>query len=143
MAGKTRKGDNRPLYFGVIAAPWSYPYYLPKERDAGSSANRLKIIFYFYYWQTVCSDNLMDSTQTPEAKAILRNLDLREGLAGAEIADVRKMHRLRIGAYFKMTETGQEGCIPCAQMLGAEACPSLIKSRNFGCLPHILLTCNF
>src|SRR3990172_5861893 len=107
MAGKTRKGDNRPLYFGVIAAPWSYPYYLPKERDAGSSANRLKIIFYFYYWQTVCSDNLTDSTQTPEAKAILRNLDLGEGLAGSE------------------------------------ACPSLIKSRNFGYLPHILLTCNF
>jgi len=69
------------------------------------------------------------------AQAILRNLDLREGLAGAEIADVRKMHRLRIGAYFKMTETGQEGCISCAHLLGAEACLSLIKSRNFGCLP--------
>ena len=82
-----------------------------------NSANRLKIIFYFYYWQTVCSDNLTDSTQTPEAKAILRNLDLGEGLAEAEIADVRNMHRLRIGAYFKMTETGKKDVFPAHRCL--------------------------
>ena len=51
------------------------------------------------------------------AQAILRNLDLREGLAGAEIADVRKMQRLRIGAYFKMTETGKKDVFPAHRCL--------------------------
>ena len=51
------------------------------------------------------------------AQAILHNLDLREGLAGAEIADVRKMQRLRIGAYFKMTETGKKDVFPAHRCL--------------------------